>query len=82
MDKRILLQKLEQLQVGSITDFKTQPEIVAWANKVAPILDNINKQYYANFVGQAYKFNLQLSSDTLLPAFNICIATLRWRLRS
>ena len=41
MDKRNLLQKLEQLQVKSINDFKTQDEIVTWSNKVAPILEKV-----------------------------------------
>ncbi len=71
MDKRVLLQKLEQLQVASINSFKYQSEIVSWANKIAPVLERISLQYYANFIGQAPKFSLSLSSDTLLPAFNI-----------
>jgi hypothetical protein len=71
MDKRVLLQKLEQLQIASINDFKDQPEIVSWANRIAPILERINPQYYANFIGQSFKFSMRLSSDTLLPAFNI-----------
>lgn len=71
MDKRDLLHKLEKLQVRSINDFKTQDDIVAWSNKIAPILERVNTQYHASFIGQAPKFSMRLSNDTLLPAFGI-----------
>ena len=71
MHKRNLLQKLEQLQVKTINDFKSQDEIVTWSNRVAPILEKVNMQYYIQFIGQAPKFSMRLSSDTLLPAFSI-----------
>lgn len=72
MDKKILLQKLEKLfEMMGKFESKSNDEIVTWANQVAPILKLINKQYYANFIGYAHRFNLNLSIYTLKPSFNV-----------
>lgn len=73
MDKKELLKKLEALfKIKELKEsFKTQEDIISWANKVAPILLFVNQQYYVNFIQNSHKLYLNLSSCTIIPAFNI-----------
>jgi hypothetical protein len=73
MDKKELLKKLEALfKIKELKEsFKTQADIISWANKVAPILLFVNQQYYLNFIQNSHKLYLNLSSYTIIPAFNI-----------
>lgn len=73
MDKKILLKKLEDLfNIKELTTgFKSQAEAISWSNKVAPLLKFVNPQYYYNFIQNSHKINLNLSSYTLIPAFNV-----------
>jgi hypothetical protein len=72
MNKKIILQKLEQLyNMKEVQDgFPSQQDCINWCNKVAPLL-KFNQQYYINFIQNAHKMNLRLSSYALEPAFNI-----------
>ena len=72
INKGILLKKLEELyNLKEVKEgFPSQQDCIDWCNKVAPLL-KFNQQYYINFVQNAHKMNLSLSSYTLEPAFNI-----------
>ena len=78
MDKKKLLQKLKTLlEMKEVKEgFPSQQACIDWANKVAPLL-KFNQQYYANFMQNAHKMNLNLSSYTLVPAFNVMISQLQ-----
>lgn len=56
--------------------FPSQQACIDWSNKVAPLL-KFNQQYYINFINNAHKMNFRLSSDTLVPAFNIMVSQLQ-----
>ena len=73
MDKKDLLKKLEDLyNIRELKEgFKSKEELISWSNKVSPLLKRIDPQLYYNFVRNAHKFNLQLSSFTLEPAFSV-----------
>ncbi len=75
MDKKLLLSKLEDLfNIKEVKQgFPSQREAISWANKVAPLLQ-FNQQYYINFMQNAHKLNLNLSSATIIPAFNIMLS--------
>ncbi|MDD5129721.1 MAG: hypothetical protein PHS66_01520 [Candidatus Omnitrophica bacterium] len=60
------LYNIEEVEKG----FPSQQACIDWSNKVAPLL-KFNEQYYYNFIQNAHKINLPLSSYTLKPAFNI-----------
>lgn len=72
MDKKILLKKLEDLfQKKEIAEgFKSQQDAISWSNKVAPLF-KFNQQYYKNFIQNAHNLNLNISSYTIIPSFNI-----------
>lgn len=78
MNKKKLLQKLKALlKMKEVKDgFPSQQACIDWANKVAPLL-KFNQQYYVNFMQNAHKMNLKLSSHTLVPAFNIMVSQLK-----
>jgi len=78
MNKKKLLQKLKALlEMKEVKDgFPSQQACIDWANKVAPLL-KFNQQYYINFMQNAHKMNLKLSSHTLVPAFNIMVSQLK-----
>ena len=78
MNKKTLLSKLEELYgVKEVIDgFPTQQACIDWSNKVAPLL-KFNQQYYINFIENAHKMNLSLSSCTLEPAFRIMVSQLQ-----
>jgi hypothetical protein len=73
MDKKELLKRLTSL--FNITElkygFKSQQDAISWSNRVAPLLRLVNAQYYNNFIQNSHILNLNLSSFTLEPAFNI-----------
>lgn len=75
---KALLNKLERLY--SIKEvkggFPSQQACLDWSNKVAPLL-KFNDQYYKNFIANAHKMNLGLSSFTLEPAFKIMVSQLQ-----
>jgi len=72
MDKRKLLEKLEELYNKEEVEkgFPSQQACIEWCNKIAPLL-KFNQQYYINFMQNAHKINLNLSSYSIVPAFNI-----------
>lgn len=70
MSKEKLLEKLENLFEEANKGFPSQQACIDWSNKVAPLL-TFNEQYYENFIQNAHKMNLRLSSYTLVPALNI-----------
>ena len=72
MNKQKILEKLEELYgLKEVTEgFSSQAACIEWSNKVAPLL-KFNEQYYVNFMQNAHKINLPLSSYTLGPALNI-----------
>jgi len=72
MEKKDLLKKLEDLyNIRELKKgFKSKEELIGWSNKVAPLLKRIDLELYYNFIQNSHKFNLQLSSFTLEPAFN------------
>lgn len=78
MNRKELLKKLEELySMKEVKDgFPTQQACIEWSNKVAPLL-KFNQQYYINFIQNAHKMNLPLSSYTLEPAFNIMVSQLQ-----
>jgi len=78
MNKAILLTKLKTLLgMKEVKEgFPSQQACIDWANKVGPLL-KFNQQYYVNFMQNAYKMNLNLSSYTLIPAFNIMVSQLQ-----
>ncbi|MFQ6126484.1 MAG: hypothetical protein ACE5R6_18005 [Candidatus Heimdallarchaeota archaeon] len=78
MNKNSLLQKLKKLfEIKEVKEgFPSQQACIEWANKVAPLL-KFNQQYYVNFIQNAHKMNLNLSSYTLEPAFNIMVSQLQ-----
>ncbi|MBU0477966.1 hypothetical protein KKC91_05310 [bacterium] len=78
MHKKKLLQKLKALlEIEEVKDgFPSQHACIDWANKVAPLL-KFDQEYYANFMQNAHKMNLKLSSYTLVPAFNIMVSQLQ-----
>ncbi len=78
MDKKTLLTKLEELfEVPEVRKgFPSQQACLDWANKVAPLL-RFNKQYYINFLENAHKLHLPLSSLTLGPAFRVMVSQLQ-----
>jgi hypothetical protein len=78
MKRKELLKKLEELyNLKEVKDgFATQQACIKWSNKVAPLL-KFNNQYYLNFVQNAHKMSLPLSSYTLEPAFNIMVSQLQ-----
>jgi len=73
--KKTILKKLEELyQVEEVSGgFPSQEACIAWSNKVAPLL-KFNDQYYINFLENAHKMNLNLSSFSLEPAFRIMVS--------
>lgn len=73
MDKKELLKRLEALfHIEELKDgFESQQEAISWSNKVAPLLKLVNAQYYVNFIQNSHKFNMNLSSVMLEPAFNV-----------
>jgi hypothetical protein len=75
MDKNKILQKLESLyNIKEVKEgFSSQQACIEWANRVAPLLQ-FNKQYYYNFLQNAHKINLPLSSYTLGPALKVMIS--------
>ncbi len=77
MDKKKLLQKLKILfEMKEVKEgFPSQQTCFDWVNKVAPLL-KFNQQYYVNFMQKAYLLNLNLSTYTLVPAFNIMVSQL------
>jgi hypothetical protein len=72
MNKRQILKKLEELyNIKEVKEgFPSQQACINWANKVAPLL-KFNQQYYYNFLQNAHKINLPLSSYTLGPALKV-----------
>lgn len=72
MDKKQILKKLEELyNIKEVKEgFSSQQACINWANKVAPLL-KFNQQYYYNFLQNAHKINLPLSSYTLGPALKV-----------
>jgi hypothetical protein len=78
MNKKELLGKLEELYgMKEVKDgFPTQQACIKWSNRVAPLL-KFNQQYYINFIQNAHKMNLPLSSCSLGPAFNIMVSQLQ-----
>ena len=56
--------------------FPSQQACINWANKVAPLL-KFNQQYYINFLQNAHKLNLPLSSSILGPAFKVMVSQLQ-----
>jgi len=78
MNKKKLLQKFKALfEMKEVKDgFPSQQACIDWANKVGPLL-KFNQQYYINFMQNAHKMNLKLSSYTLVPAFNIMVSQLQ-----
>ncbi|MBU4467672.1 MAG: toll/interleukin-1 receptor domain-containing protein [Candidatus Omnitrophica bacterium] len=75
MDKKSILQKLEELfNLKEVRDgFPSQEACIDWANKVAPLL-KFSQQYYYNFMQNAHKINLPLSSYTLGPALKVMVS--------
>ncbi len=73
MDKRTLLERLEKLyNIKELKEgFKSKEELISWSNKVVPLLKRVDLQYYYNFLQSSQKFNLDLSSVTLIPALSI-----------
>ena len=71
MDKKVLLEKLEHLQVNSSSDLKTTQEVGSWGNKVAPLLQLINSNLYLRFLPCLTRLRLNLSRNTLESNFNI-----------
>ncbi len=73
MDKKELLKRLEAYySLPEVEDgFPTQQACISWSNKVGELLKRAGTGYYQNFMSQAVKMNLNLSSYTLVPAFNI-----------
>lgn len=71
--KLILLNKLEELYKARNATEVSQEVCLHWANKVAPLL-HFNEQYYANFINNSHKINLDLSSYTIVPAIKIMIS--------
>ena len=53
--------------------FPSQQACIDWCNKVAPLL-KFNEQYYYNFLQNAHKMNLPLSSYTLGPALKVMVS--------
>jgi len=78
MNKKKLLQELKTLlEMKEVKEgFPSQQACSDWANKVAPLL-KFNQQYYVNFMQNAYKMNLNLSSSTLVPALKIMVSQLQ-----
>ncbi|MFH1385119.1 MAG: hypothetical protein ABIH47_09205 [Candidatus Omnitrophota bacterium] len=78
MDKIKILNKLNELyNMKEVKDgFPSQQSCIEWANKVAPLL-KFNQQYYINFMQNAHKMNLSLSSYSLEPAFNIMVSQIQ-----
>ncbi len=72
MDKRIVLEKLENLynQEEVSKGWPSQQACIEWGNRVAPLL-KFNQQYYLNFIQNAHRLNLNLSSYSIIPALNI-----------
>jgi len=72
MNKNKILEKLEALyNLGEVRKgFASQKDCIDWCNKVAPLL-KFNHQYYYIFLFYLRKMNLQLSSLSLEPTFNI-----------
>jgi hypothetical protein len=77
MDKKTLLEKLEELYNKKEVKegFPSLEALLDWSNTVAPLL-RFNKAYHTNFVVNAHKFNLPLSSYTLEPALKIMTSQL------
>lgn len=73
MDKRTLLERLDKLyNIKELKEgFNSKDELISWSNKCAPLLKRVDLQYYYNFLQSSQKFNLDLSSVTLIPALNI-----------
>jgi hypothetical protein len=75
MNKKKLLQKLKTL-LEMKDGLSSKQACIDWANKVAPLL-KFDQQYYVNFLQNAHKINLNLSSYALVPAFNIMVSQLQ-----
>lgn len=75
MDRKNILKKLAELyNIKEVKEgFPSQQACIDWSNKVAPLL-KFNKQYYYNFIQNAHKMNLNISSYTLGPAFKIMVS--------
>ena len=78
MNKIKLLSKLKALYNTPEVKkgFPSQEACIDWSNKVAPLL-KFDHQYYVNFIENAHKMNLRLSSVTLEPAFKIMVSQLQ-----
>lgn len=75
MNRKELLKKLEELYgMKEVKNgFPSQQACIDWSNRVAPLL-KFNEQYYLNFVQNAHKMNLNLSSCILEPAFRVMVS--------
>lgn len=78
MDRKILLAKLEGLYNKKEVKegFPSLEALLDWSNTVAPLL-SFNKDYHTNFVVNAHKFNLPISSYPLEPALKIMTSQLK-----
>ena len=78
MKKKELLNKLQKLhkmkEVKS--GFPSREACLEWSNKVAPLL-KFNDQYYINFLINAHKLILNLSSYSIEPAFRTMVNQLQ-----
>lgn len=73
MPHRDLLKRLEELflQPEVTKGFRSRENCIEWANRVAPLLKFVDQQYYMNFMVNSHKLNLDVSSYTIVPAWNI-----------
>ena len=59
------LRNIEQLEKG----FKSQQDCLNWANKVAPLLKQVNMQNYVNFTPFAQKLNVDGISGMIAKSY-------------
>lgn len=75
MDKRVLLTKLQdlysvpELQGG----FPSRDACLNWCNRVAPLLQYVNQQYWVNFITESHRLSFPISNYTAEPTFRLAV---------
>jgi hypothetical protein len=70
MDNKDLLARLNRQLEITKSEFSSAKGVQDWAAKTLPLIKLVDPQLHLNFLANAHKFNLPLSSYTLVPALN------------